>query len=75
MEDRERITNPTMGSNDVGTETNESTGRSTTPGTDTQTRLAALSTEKKKKEGINDDELVVKNEDGKSEFPDDSPEA
>ncbi|MEO5909153.1 MAG: hypothetical protein ABIR50_11535 [Ginsengibacter sp.] len=56
MADKERITNPSMGSNELGTETNEKrqTG-GLSSGTDTQLRLTALGGKKHKKEKkIND---------------------
>jgi len=58
MADKERITNPSMGSNEVGTETNEEreTG-GLSSGTDTQLHLTALGGKKDKKEKkINDDQ-------------------
>jgi hypothetical protein len=57
MADKERITNPSMGSNELGTETNEerATG-GLSSGTDTQLHLAALGGKKHKNEKkINDD--------------------
>ncbi|MEO8414989.1 MAG: hypothetical protein ABI472_15075 [Ginsengibacter sp.] len=68
MADREQITQPSLGSNELGTETNDthlSSGVST--GTDTQLHLAALSGKKHKK-NVNDDEKVVKNSEGETEF-------
>ena len=51
MPDTERITNPSMGSNELGTETNEprQTG-GLTAGTDTQLDLTAAGNKKDKKE-------------------------
>lgn len=71
MSEKERISNPSMGSNKVGSETRETKGSGMPAGTDTQTQMAALS-KKKEKSDINDDELVVKNEKGKSQLPKDS---
>lgn len=75
MSEKERITQPTMGSNDLGSETPKTTGSGLPSGTDTQTRLAALSTDKKSGSPINDDEKVLRNREGKTEFEeDDEPE-
>lgn len=60
MLEKRRITQPTMGSNDLGSETPETKGSGLPSGTDTQTRLAALSTGKKTGRHINDDEKVIK---------------
>lgn len=51
MPDTERITNPSMGSNELGTETNESrqTG-GLAAGTDTQLKLTAAGGKKNKKQ-------------------------
>ena len=49
MAEKENITRPTMGSNKVGEETEEKRGKGMPAGTDTQTQLAALSTENKNK--------------------------
>jgi hypothetical protein len=51
MPDTERITNPSMGSNELGTETNEprQTG-GLSAGTDTQLNLTAAGNKKNKKE-------------------------
>lgn len=69
MEEKVRITNPSMGSNDLGTERSEEVGMHVSAGTNTQLHLAALSGNKaKKNKNINDDEKVVKNTNGKSEF-------
>jgi hypothetical protein len=73
-----------MGSNVLGTETVEDHDKGVSAGTDTQLHLAALSTEnsdtQKKprsdyqpdaindENNINDDELVIDNTDGESEF-------
>ena len=76
MSEKERITQPTMGSNDSGSETPENPSSGLPSGTDTQTRLAALSTDKKPGNHINDDEKVLKNREGKTEFEEeDEPEA
>ncbi len=68
MADNEKVTQPSLGSNDVGAETNDThvTGRGSA-GTDTQLHLAAKSGNKHKK-NINDDEKVVKNSNGEEEF-------
>lgn len=49
MSEKEKITQPTMGSNKPGSETTEQSGKGISAGTDTQTRLAALNTSKNKK--------------------------
>lgn len=52
MADREQITQPSMGSNDLGTETNDTHPESgISAGTDTQLHLAAKSGKKNKKNG------------------------
>jgi hypothetical protein len=65
MSEKQRISRPSSGSNMLGTETNEIEGSGLSAGTDTQTKLAALSTKKKHKNNINDDEKVVKNKGSK----------
>jgi hypothetical protein len=67
MPDKEIISNPSMGSNELGTETNEprqSGGLSA--GTDTQLHLTALGGKKHKKENkenkINEDENEIDKE-------------
>ena len=67
MSDNERTTQPSLGSNDLGTETNDTHVTGISSGTDTQLHLAAKSGKKHKK-NVNDDEKVVKNTDGKEEF-------
>lgn len=67
MTDTERITQPSMGSNDVGSETNNTDLTGVSSGTDTQLHLAAKSGNKHKK-NVNDDEKVVKNPNGEEEF-------
>ena len=62
MADKERITNPSMGSNELGTETNEErqTG-GVSSGTDTQLHLTALGGKKNKKGNkINDNKKEEK---------------
>ena len=65
--DTDRITQPSQGSNDVGSETSDTHVAGVSSGTDTQLHLAAKSGNKHKK-NINDDEKVVKNPDGEEEF-------
>lgn len=62
MADKERITNPSMGSNELGTETNEEreTG-GLSSGTDTQLHLTALGGKKHKKENKIDDHTKEQN--------------
>ena len=50
MAEKERITNPSMGSNPVGEETNKRRGSGVPAGSDTQTQLAAISAQRKKEE-------------------------
>ncbi|MGH2647424.1 MAG: hypothetical protein ACRDE8_07645 [Ginsengibacter sp.] len=69
MEDREQTTKPSFGSNEIGTETNET---HLTPeiltGTDTQLHLAAKRGKHKKDKTINDDEKIVQNPGGENKF-------
>ncbi|CAN5356998.1 hypothetical protein BH20BAC1_BH20BAC1_03870 [soil metagenome] len=70
MANSRKISQPTQGSESVGTQTgaNRQTG-TPSAGTRTQTKIAASGSKesaKKKKPNVNDDELVVKNKDGKS---------
>jgi hypothetical protein len=62
MPDTERITNPSMGSNELGTETNEprQTG-GLSAGTDTQLQLTAAASHKKskKQKKIDEDKRVI----------------
>ena len=50
MPETERITDPSMGSNELGTETTERRGAGISAGTDTQTQIAAISAQRKKEE-------------------------
>lgn len=63
MADTERISQPSQGSNELGTETNDThLGNRGSSGTDTQLHLAAKSGKKHNNNtDINDDEKVVKN--------------
>ena len=67
MAETERTTQPSQGSNDVGAETNDTRLTGVSSGTDTQLHLAAKSGNKHRK-NVNDDEEVVKNQDGEVEF-------
>ena len=67
MADTEKITQPSLGSNDVGTESNDTHLTGVSSGTDTQLHLAAKSGNKHKR-NVNDDEKVVKNQNGEEEF-------
>ncbi len=68
MADREQITQPSLGSNELGTETNDTHLTSgVSSGSDTQLHLAALGGKKHKK-NINDDEKVVKNSNSENNF-------
>lgn len=57
MPEKDRISNPSMGSGEVGNEETEKRGSGTFAGTDTQTQMAAISAQRKKEE----DEAVIKN--------------
>lgn len=48
MAEKDRISNPSMGSEDLGEEETETRSSGISSGTDTQTHLAALSAQKKK---------------------------
>ena len=65
--DTDRTTQPSLGSNDVGSETSDTHVTGISSGTDTQLHLSAKSGNKHKK-NINDDEEIVKNPDGEEEF-------
>jgi len=67
MSDNERTSQPSQGSNDLGSETNDTHVTGISAGTDTQLHLAAKSGNKHKK-NVNDDEKVVKNLNGEEEF-------
>jgi hypothetical protein len=69
MADTQRTTQPSSGSNDVGSETNDTHLTGVSSGTDTQLNLAAKSGNKHtKNKNINDDEEVVRNTDDSEEF-------
>lgn len=70
MADRVQITQPSMGSNELGTETDDTHPESgISAGSDTQLHLAAKGGNKhKKNKNINDDEKVVKKSNGENEF-------
>ena len=67
MEDTERITQPSPGSNDAGEETNDTHLTAVSSGTETQLKLAVKSGDRDKK-NINDDEEVVRNRNGEIVF-------
>lgn len=70
MADKKIITNPSMGSNDVGIEKDTET-EGVSAGTDTQLKLAAKSKRHHKKDqNINDDEKVIRNKKENSKFSD-----
>ena len=50
MAEKERITNPSMGSNEVGEETTARRGSGVSAGSDTLTQMAAISAQRKKEE-------------------------
>ena len=70
MEDREYITQPSLRSNELGTETSDTHPESgISAGTDTQLHLTASDGKKRKKnKNINDDEKVVRNKNGEKKF-------
>ncbi len=55
MDETERITDPSMGSNELGSETREEVHTGVSAGTDTQLFLAAAGGKKHKKNNANDD--------------------
>jgi hypothetical protein len=68
MADREQITQPSLGGNELETETNDTHQESgVSAGTDTQLHLAAKGGKKHKK-NINDDEDVITNQNGEEDF-------
>ncbi len=69
MAEKENITSPSMGSNDLGTQTNDEASTGVSAGSDTQLHLAAAGGKKRKEnKDVNDDERVIKNRNGESEF-------
>ena len=68
MAEKERITDPTSGSNEVGNETEKIRGTGISAGTDTQTEMAALSAQRKK-EKMNVDKSEKRTEKKDSKFP------
>jgi hypothetical protein len=68
--DHKEITNPSMGSNDLGRETSETNlTASLLAGSNTQLHIAAAGHKKRKeKKNLNDDEKVIKNQDNKEKF-------
>ncbi len=69
MAEKEIITSPSKGSNELGVETSDEAITGISAGSDTQFQLAASSGKKHKKDkNINDDETAVKNKNGESEF-------
>ncbi|MDQ6890489.1 MAG: hypothetical protein M3Z56_09475 [Bacteroidota bacterium] len=66
MADKERISQPSQGSNELGADTNDTHLDShISAGSDTQLHIAAKGKKKNKKNknNVNDDELTVKNND------------
>lgn len=70
MSDTRNISQPSQGSEELGSETNTSRNPSSpSAGTDTQLHIAAKGGKKDKHpEDVNDDEKVIKNTEGTSEF-------
>lgn len=61
MPEKERIVNPSMGSNEVGTETKEQVHTGVSAGTDTQLQMTALGGKKNKdKKGETNDLITDK---------------
>lgn len=58
MAEKDRITNPSMGSNDLGEETTQRKGSGISPGTDTQTQIAAIGAQKKKEKEQEEEALL-----------------
>jgi hypothetical protein len=68
MADREQISQPSLGSNELGTETNDTHLTSgVSAGSNTQLHIAAHRG-KKHKNNVNDDEKVAKNHNGENNF-------
>jgi len=67
MADREQITQPSLGSIELGTEKDDTPLTGASAGSDTQLHLAANSKRHRKK-NINDDEKVVKNSYSENKF-------
>jgi hypothetical protein len=74
MAEKERITNPSMGSNELGAETNEEVSTGISAGTDTQLKLAALSGRKRKKDKNTNDDEVSETSESESLSSDDTDE-
>ena len=68
--DHKEISNPSMGSNDLGKESSETNlTASLLAGNNTQLHIAAAGPKKRKeKKNVNDKEKVIKNQDSKEEF-------
>ncbi|MEO8567694.1 MAG: hypothetical protein ABI419_01115 [Ginsengibacter sp.] len=77
MANTKKISQPSQGSEDLGTETRDKRNTGTpSAGTDTQLHLAAKSGHKNKNKSTNDDEKVVRNSKGQGKFlkPDETDE-
>lgn len=61
MDETERITDPSMGSNELGSETREEVPTGVSAGTDTQLFLTAAGGKKHKKNKTNDDKQTEEN--------------
>ena len=66
MSEKEIITNPSMGSNELGIETDEEYSSGVSSGTDTQLRLTALAGKKHNKNHKTNDD--IQKEKNKAEF-------
>lgn len=66
MAEKERITNPSMGSNELGDETREEVSTGVSAGTDTQLEITALGSKKQKETNKNNDD--IQKEKNKEEF-------
>ena len=72
MEEREKITQPSLGSNELGSETNDSHPTGISAGSDTQQQMAAKSG--KKKQGQKKRKSVQESVRGAAASPDTFPE-
>lgn len=67
MAEKEKITNPSMGSNELGDETREEVSTGVSSGTDTQLKLTALGGKKQKETNKTNDDIQKKKK-NKAEF-------
>ncbi|MGN6530344.1 MAG: hypothetical protein ACTHK0_01145 [Ginsengibacter sp.] len=74
MDETERITDPSMGSNELGSETREEVHTGVSAGTDTQLFLAAAGGKKHKKNKANDAKKTNEDHTNESQIEDDDTE-